>query len=102
MSQQGIYAGPIDSSPNRDREEIACTVNEAFKLWVIEFNVRAIGKGCAIVKAHKPEDASQILKTSGMYNGNPESYLITKIQEVVVPPCCGLMAEEVITYEEYR
>lgn len=72
------------------------------KLWVIEFNVRSIGKGCAIVKAHNPEDAIQILKTNGMYNGSQEDYLITKVEEVVVPPCCGLMAEEIITYAEYR
>lgn len=68
------------------------------KVWVIAFNVRAKGKGCAIVKANNPEQAGEILKASGMYNGTPSDYLINKIEEVVTPPCCGLMAEEYVNF----
>ena len=72
------------------------------KIWVVTFNVRAKGKGCVIVKAPNAKEAGNILKTSGMYNGTQSDYLITKCEEVVIPPCCGLMAEQVVTYDEYR
>ncbi len=74
---------------------------EAFfppKLWVITYDIRGIGKGTAMVKASNPECAEQTLKTNGMYNGTPEVYLVTKIEEVVVPPCNGLMAEQNVEF----
>lgn len=71
------------------------------KVWAIEFNLRAIGKGCALVKASNAASANQILISSGMYNGNPSDYLITKTEEVDTPPCCGLMAELIIGYNEH-
>lgn len=72
------------------------------RLWVITYDLRGVGKGIAMVKASNANDAEQILKTNGMYNGTQSDYLITKCEEVVIPPCCGLMAEQVVTYDEYR
>lgn len=64
------------------------------RLWVVTYDLRDIGKGVAMVKASNARDAEQILKTSGMYNGTQSTYLVTMIEEVVIPPCCGLMAEQ--------
>ena len=62
------------------------------RLWVITYDLRAIGKGIAMVKAPNAEEANQILIANGMYNGSPQDYLI------VVPPCCGLMAEQTVEF----
>lgn len=62
-------------------------------LWVITYDLRAIGKGIAMVKAPNAEEVNQILIANGMYNGSLQDYLITKTEEIVIPPCCGLMAE---------
>lgn len=60
--------------------------------------IQAIGKGIAMVKAPNAEEANQILIANGMYNGSPQDYLITKTEEIVVPPCCGLMAEQTVEF----
>lgn len=67
-------------------------------LWVIAYDSRAVGKGIAMVKAPDAEEAGQILTANGMYNGSPQDYLITKTEEMVVPPCCGLMAEQTVGF----
>ena len=74
---------------------------EAFfppKLWVITYDIRGIGKGIAMVKAPNAEEANQILTANGMYNGSPQDYLITETEEIAVPPCCGLMAEQTVGF----
>lgn len=68
------------------------------RLWVITYDLRAIGKGIAMVKAPNVEEANQILIANGMYNGSPQDYLITKTEEIVVPPCCGLIAEQTVEF----
>ena len=51
-----------------------------------------------MVKASNANDAEQILKTNGMYNGTQLEYLVTKTEEIVIPPCCGLMAEQNVEF----
>lgn len=68
------------------------------RLWVITYNLRSMGKGVAMVKAPNANDAEQILKTNGMYNGTQSEYLVTKTEEIVIPPCCGLMAEQNVEF----
>ena len=67
-------------------------------LWVITYDSRAVGKGIAMVKAPNAEEADQILTADGMYTGSPQDCLITKTEETVVPPCCGLMAEQTVGF----
>jgi len=50
-----------------------------------------------MVKASNANDAEQILKTN-MYNGTQSEYLVTKTEEIVIPPCCGLMAEQNVEF----
>jgi hypothetical protein len=67
------------------------------KIWVITFSIRGKdAKGCAVVKAPNSNEAIKILTSSGMYNGFPKDYLVSLVEEVVVPPCCGLMAEQIV------
>lgn len=68
------------------------------RLWVITYDLRGVGKGIAMVKASNANDAAQILKTNGMYNGTQSEYLVTKIEEIITPPCCGLMAEQNVEF----
>lgn len=68
------------------------------RLWVITYDLRGVGKGIAMVKASNANDAEQILKTSGMYNGTQSEYLVTKTEEIVIPPCCGLMTEQNVEF----
>ena len=68
------------------------------RLWVITYNLRGVGKGIAMVKASNANDAEQILKTNGMYNGAQSEYLVTKIEEIITPPCCGLMVEQNVEF----
>lgn len=98
MSQTGIYCGPIDTSPNRDRE--VCPVsNVPMRLWVLEFIVYGVGKGCAVVKAGNPKQAEGILKAQGVFNGMQHLYKVTRIEEIIEPPCAGLLAEQVVEIE---
>lgn len=93
--QQGIYCGPIDTPPNRDRE--GCPINDApMRLWILEFDVIGTGKGCAVVKAGNAKQAEGVLKAQGMYNGKSFLYEVTRIEEVITPPCVGLIAEQVV------
>lgn len=95
MGQSGIYCGPIDTSPNRDRE--ACPVSAVpMRLWVLEFEVIEMGKGCAVVKAPNPREAIALLKAQGVYNGLPELYKVSRCEEIIEPPCMGLLAEQVV------
>lgn len=95
MGQSGIYCGPVDTSPNRDRE--VCPVsNVPMRLWVLEFIVHGVGKGCAVVKAGNPKQAEGILKAQGVFNGMQHLYKVTRIEEIIEPPCAGLLAEQVV------
>lgn len=94
MGQQGIYCGPVETQPNRDRE--VCPVEESpMRLWILEFTVYGFGKGCAVVKANNAKKAEQNLKSEGMFNGTPEMYEVTRVEEIIEPPCNGLMCEQI-------
>ena len=100
MGQQGIYVAPCNNVPNRDRvgnTELACKEQ---RLWVIEFEVSNIGKGCAVVKASNPKDAENKLKTEGSYNGTSYMYKITRIEEIIPSPSGMLLCEQIVLKEE--
>lgn len=98
MTQRGIYAAPCDIIPNRDRvDNTDCAVKEQ-KLWIVEFRVKNIGNGCAVVKAFNPKEAETLLKSEGVYNGTPYLYDIIRVEEIVPSPDSMLLAEQLVTY----
>ena len=99
MVQRGIYAAPCDTRPNRDRVDVKeCAVKEQ-RLWVIEFSVKGVGNGCAVVKAGNPKEAETLLKSEGMYNGIPYMYNIIRIEEIIPSPDSMLIAEQIATID---
>lgn len=96
MGQQGIYVAPCSVKPNRDRTDIVEAACKEQRLWVIEFEVSNIGKGCAVVKASNPKDAENKLKTEGSYNGTSYMYKITRIEEIIPSPCGMLLCEQIV------
>lgn len=95
MTQIGIYAAPCDIVPNRDRvANTDCAVKEQ-KLWIIEFKVKHLGNGCAVVKAYSPKEAERLLKSEGVYNGMSYMYNITRIEEIIPSPDSMLIAEQI-------
>ena len=100
MTQRGIYAGPCEVKPNRDRvDNTDCAVKEQ-KLWIIEFRVKNIGNGCAVVKASNPKEAETLLKSEGTFNGMGYLYSITRIEEIVPSPDSMLIAEQIAMLDE--
>ena len=84
------------------KDEAVCTVNNnnelgksTQRLWVIEFNIFK-NKGCAVVKAENSKKAELILKAEGSYNGQPNKYEITRIEEILPSPSDMLLAEQII------
>ena len=84
------------------KDEVSCTINNdnelgkgTQRLWVIEFNVFK-NKGCAVVKAENSKKAELILKAEGNYNGQPNEYKITRIEEILPSPSSMLLAEQII------
>lgn len=65
------------------------------KLWIIEFDVKGVGNGCAVVKASNPKEAESILKKDGVFNGSPILYSITRIEEIKESPENMLIAEQI-------
>lgn len=61
MSQQGIYVGPIDISPNRDR-----TDKQQLYLYVCKYRVD-YGNGMVIVAARNPMRAMEIIMNNSPY-----------------------------------
>ena len=79
-------------------DNLECAVHESTALlttrfWLISFNLNSGGQGVSMVKADNANMAERILKSSCIYNGTPNSYQVYLIEEIDVPPCCGLMAE---------
>ena len=100
MSNQGIYAGPINTNPNRDRKDI-CNINtKENRLWVLEFEIEGEGKGCSVVKTNNANQAIYSLKSSGIYNGESHKYVVTRVEEIIIGPLNGLIAEQIVTYKE--
>ena len=84
------------------KDEVVCTINNdnelgkgTQRLWVIEFNIFK-NKGCAVVKAENSKKAELLLKTEGSYNGQPNKYEITRIEEILPSPSDMLLAEQII------
>ena len=97
MTQVGIYAAPCQTAPNRDRvntKEAAC---KEMRLWIVEFNIKDIGNGCAVIKANNPKQAEVLLKTQGTFNGSPHLYSITRIEEIIPSPDSMLICEQLAT-----
>ena len=99
IGYRGIYASPCDVKPNRDvidKKKLTCKEQ---KLWIIEFRVKNIGNGCAVVKAFNPKEAETLLKSEGTFNGMNSLYVITRIEEIVPSPDSMLIAEQIATFE---
>ena len=97
MAQGGIYAAPCQTAPNRDMvntKEAAC---KEMRLWIVEFNIKDIGNGCAVIKANNPKQAEVLLKTQGTFNGSPHLYSITRIEEIIPSPDSMLICEQLAT-----
>lgn len=108
---RGIYAGPDINRANRDREvngvhpedwmdkvdspKKAC-VEVKKRLWAVDFDVKNVSKGCAVIKADNPDAAVQILKTEGIYNGTPHVYKVTRVEEIIPSPEEMLISEQVV------
>lgn len=58
-------------------------LKENSRLWIVEYNLLHGGKGCAVIKASNASEVCNILKHDGCYNGNPHSYLITRVEEII-------------------
>lgn len=97
MTQQGIYAAPCDIIPNRDREDIKEVAVKEMRLWVIEYSIKNVGNGCAVVKATNPAEAEMLLKTQGNFNGMSYMYKITRIEEIIPSPDSMLICEQLAT-----
>lgn len=98
MSNQGIYAGLINTKPNRDRVIRPQVIVDTDSLWVIEYQVKGVGKGCAVCKAPNPLKAERLLKRDGRYSSL--TYEILCIKEIITSPTSMLVAEQSITYKE--
>ena len=84
------------------KDEVSCTVNNdnelgkgTQRLWVIEFDIFK-NKGCAVVKAENSKKAELILKAEGSYNGQPNEYKITRIEEILPSLSSMLLTEQII------
>ena len=92
---------PIKEPPSCDNEVcVGCAPKGAMQLWVMEYEVNGVGKGCAMAKAINAKEAVNILKSSGLYNGAPSLYNVTRVEQIIVSPCNGLMAEQVVAFNQ--
>lgn len=89
-----IQCGEIS---NRDEVDIKASACKEMKLWIIEFSVKDIGNGCAVVKAGNPKQVEVLLKTQGIFNGSPHLYSITRIEEIIPSPDSMLVCEQLAT-----
>lgn len=97
MTQTGIYAAPCRTTPNRDRVDTKVAICKEIRLWIVEFSIKDIGNGCAVVKADNPKQAEVLLKTQGTFNGSSHLYNITRIEEIIPSPDSMLICEQLVT-----
>lgn len=95
MGQQGIYVAPCNTKPSRDKVDVSCMETVKQKLWIIEFDINRVGKGCSVVKASNAKDAETLLRTQGTFNGVPNVYKITRIEEISMSPDSMLICEQI-------
>ena len=69
------------------------------RLWIVEFNIKNTGKGCAVVKAGNPKEVETLLKSEGILNGTPSLYEIIRIEEIISSPDSMLIAEQIATID---
>ena len=100
MGQQGIYVAPCNNVSNRDRIDTRCIEANTQKLWIVEFEINKITKGCAVVKSPNAKGAEILLKTQGSFNGTPNMYKITRIEEIVMSPDSMLICEQIAVANE--
>lgn len=79
-----------------DKKQIDCC--KVLRLWLLDFLVKGVGKGCAVVKADNPAEAIAVLTSSGSYNGEPQKYDIQRVEQIIEPPYKGLVAEDIVSY----
>ena len=84
------------------KDEVVCTVNNdnelgkgTQRLWIIQFYVFK-NKGCAVVKAENSRKAELLLKAEGSYNGQPNNYEITRIEEILPSPSNMILVEQIL------
>lgn len=97
---RGIYASPCDVRPNRDMIDTKELATKEQKLWIVEFRVKNIGNGCAVVKAFNSKEAETLLKSEGAFNGTPYLYDIIRVEEIVPSPDSMLIAEQITMLDE--
>ena len=66
------------------------------RLWIIEFDIRMGGKGCAVVQADNPNEAVSVLSSNGMYNGVSYSYSINRVEEIIPAVKPMILAEQIV------
>lgn len=66
------------------------------RLWVIQYDIKRVGRGVAVVKAYTPNDAIAILKSSGTFNSCSYAYEITCVEEINISPNPMILAEVVV------
>lgn len=97
MTQTGIYVAPCRTAPNRDRVDTKVAICKEMRLWIVEFSIKDIGNGCAVVKADNPKQAEVLLKTQGTFNGLSHLYNISRIEEIIPSPDSMLICEQLAT-----
>ena len=100
MAQQKTYVASCQLAPNKYRADDNVSTCKEMKLWIIEFSIKDIGNGCAVVKATNPKQAEILLKAQGTYNGTPHLYSITRIEEIIPSPDSMLICEQIATDTE--
>lgn len=97
MEQSKLHIESCDTRSNKDKADIVELAAKEQKLWIAEFNIKNIGKGCAVIKARNPKEAEALLKADGSFNGTPFMYDIIRIEEIVSSPDSMLIAEQIIS-----
>lgn len=97
MLQEGIYEATCGISASRVTIDSKVSVCDEMRLWIVEFSIKDIGNGCAVVKADNPKQAEVLLKTQGTFNGLSHLYKITRIEEIIPSPDSMLICEQLAT-----
>lgn len=77
-------------------KEDNCNVTNEYKMpvWILNYDIKNIGKGTAVVKADNPNRAVNILRADGIYNGTPKVYQVESIQQFIESPEEMLISEQ--------
>lgn len=67
------------------------------RLWIVEYSIKDIGNGCAVVKAHNANEVTSMLRNQGIFNGTPHLYSITRIEEIIESPDSMIICEQIAT-----